>query len=317
MAVIPVAVLNLIREHLRAYSAEAQQQIMRALEDVDWSNVEDARDEIIKAMQYTLDFYTGIAAQEAADFYDAAREQCTGSALGAFALPGYKPAATEGAIRAFVDKIVKGGNVQAFNNLTLQRVDYEIKKAYGNCIVANGERDPLDIRYARVPSGTETCSFCIMLASRDFIYHTKESAGAVDHYHANCDCLVVPGFPGMEVEGYDPDAYYDQYLKDLEEGRLSKESLRQSAKNAKDKKKASSGKGRAVDTSYKAKWPYHEDRVSYLESSKDIEEFDKRTEEIINDMKQEYPNGEVFKGQMDSLRYSAYKIRERFLDRNK
>lgn len=52
-----------------------------------------------------------------------------------------------------------------------------------------------------------------MLASRGFEYHTAESAGSDGHYHPNCDCRIVPGFDGMEIEGYDPDFLYKQYLK--------------------------------------------------------------------------------------------------------
>ncbi len=62
-------------------------------------------------------------------------------------------------------------------------------------------------RYARVPSGAETCRFCIMLASRGAVYLSKDNAGAVSHYHANCDCKVVPDW-GDDIEGYDPDEYY-------------------------------------------------------------------------------------------------------------
>ena len=60
-------------------------------------------------------------------------------------------------------------------------------------------------RWARVPSGSETCPFCIMLAGRGFVYQSAETAGG--HYHVHCDCRVVKGVKGKtHVEGYDPDA---------------------------------------------------------------------------------------------------------------
>ncbi len=65
-------------------------------------------------------------------------------------------------------------------------------------------------RYARVPSGAETCRFCIMLASRGAVYLSKENAGAVGHYHANCDCKVVPDW-GDGIEGYDPEGLYERW----------------------------------------------------------------------------------------------------------
>ena len=41
-------------------------------------------------------------------------------------------------------------------------------------------------RYARVPTGDKTCAFCLMLASRGFIYLSEDSAGKFDQYHDNC-----------------------------------------------------------------------------------------------------------------------------------
>ena len=71
------------------------------------------------------------------------------------------------------------------------------------------------MRYARVPTGSETCGFCLMLASLGFWYRTKEGAGDVGRgfntYHDRCDCRVVVGGEGTTVEGYDPDWYRSVY----------------------------------------------------------------------------------------------------------
>jgi len=70
----------------------------------------------------------------------------------------------------------------------------------------------IKVRWARVPQGTNTCGFCIMLASRGFVYHTEETAGGFgNQYHNDCDCLPIPGFEGDTLEGYDPDSYYAIY----------------------------------------------------------------------------------------------------------
>ena len=79
-------------------------------------------------------------------------------------------------------------------------------------------------RFARVPMGAHTCQFCLMLASRGFVYHSAQTAGEFGHYHSDCRCKVVAGFPEMTyyykngvkvsrgkdptVEGYDPDAIF-------------------------------------------------------------------------------------------------------------
>lgn len=70
------------------------------------------------------------------------------------------------------------------------------------------EIDSRQQRFARVPSGRETCGFCTMLASRGFVYRSAEKASS---YHRYCDCVLVPGYPGIEVDGYDPDGLYQQY----------------------------------------------------------------------------------------------------------
>ena len=57
-------------------------------------------------------------------------------------------------------------------------------------------------RYARVPNHG-ACRFCRMLATRGAVYHSRESAGAGDRFHANCRCTIVevpagtPTFYGM------------------------------------------------------------------------------------------------------------------------
>lgn len=67
-----------------------------------------------------------------------------------------------------------------------------------------------NIRYARVLAPKENCGFCVMLASRGFVYHTYETANA--HVHANCGCSPMPGYPGQDIPFYDVDHLYDVYL---------------------------------------------------------------------------------------------------------
>ena len=70
-------------------------------------------------------------------------------------------------------------------------------------------------RFARVPTGFETCAFCLMLASRGAVYHSRKAAGEFRHFHRNCDCKVVPSFeddPEAElVEGVRPRELYERY----------------------------------------------------------------------------------------------------------
>ena len=70
------------------------------------------------------------------------------------------------------------------------------------------------IGYARVPTGAETCAFCLMLASRGPVYSKDSATRTKDgrRYHDDCSCVPVPVASEDDYpEGYDPDALYEQY----------------------------------------------------------------------------------------------------------
>lgn len=274
MATIPRAALDYVTEQVNGLSADAQRRVLKVLQSIEWTpdNVAECRDLVIQALAAVMPTYTDAAAQASADFYDASRELATGAPLGAQAISGYDPAKTEGAVRGFV-RFVLDGRVQTFNDQVLQRIDYEMKRSAGNSMVENGARDDLKPRYARVPTGAETCAFCTMLASRGFVYHTRAKAGALDHYHANCDCRIVCSWDtyesgtsrrrsAVEVEGYDMDALYEQYIEDLRTGRLN---LGEVAKN----------------TSHTQAWKSERfgsygDFIEYIDGAKSIEDLQYR-----------------------------------------
>lgn len=238
MAAVPRAVLDYVTRQVNALSADAQARVLRVLESIEWTpgNVAECRELLVQALASVMPTYTDASAQAGADMYDAVRASQVGEALGATAASGYEPEATDGAVRAFVQDIVDGKPVEAFNAKVLDRVDRDIKRAANVSVAENAARDPLKPRYARVPTGAETCSFCLMLASRGFVYTSREAAS---HAHANCDCRVVPGFPGTEVEGYDPDAFLAEWRGresfDIPEAKLTKYALDLTSERGKDK----------------------------------------------------------------------------------
>lgn len=106
-------------------------------------------------------------------------------------------------------KLVEGdraGYVQSVGTLA----DFYTKRCNYVAQMRNCHRN--NMRYARVPTGPDTCDWCCMLASRGFVYYTEADAKAGNHQH--CDCLAIPGRGGdtfddaTQVEGYDPDEYY-------------------------------------------------------------------------------------------------------------
>ncbi|MBT1181205.1 hypothetical protein JS531_04295 [Bifidobacterium sp. CP2] len=73
--------------------------------------------------------------------------------------------------------------------------------------------DPRGARYARVPQGP-SCGFCIMLASRGYVYLSAENAGADTQWHNDCDCEIAVSWDGEEpkIEGYNHQDMYQRYL---------------------------------------------------------------------------------------------------------
>lgn len=208
MATLPRDVIDRYTANLNRLSAATRRVVAAQLAAIDYEDIADLRIKVIEIMEPLCAASSDTAAAMAADFYDAARELQTGSALGAQAVSVHEAEATAAAVRAIVQVVVDGGAWDRFVRELQDRADFEVKRSAGECVKANAARDPLRPKWARVPSGAETCGFCLMLASRGFAYTSEEAAGSDGHYHPNCDCRIVPGFDGMEVEGYDPDAIY-------------------------------------------------------------------------------------------------------------
>lgn len=214
-ATIPRAVLEFVTEEVNGISADAQARVLAVLESITWTpeNIAECRDIVLQALASVMPTYTDAAAQVGADMYDAVREAAVGEAMGATAISGYEPDATIGAIKAFVQDIVEGKTAEQFNRKVLARVDRDIRRAENVSVAENARRDPLRPKYARVPSGSETCGFCLMLSSFGFHYSDKSAAS---HAHDNCDCRVVAQFDKSNVEGYDPDEMYKHYNQCLD-----------------------------------------------------------------------------------------------------
>lgn len=89
-------------------------------------------------------------------------------------------------------------------------VERNVRDIAGETIFKNVSEDKSRPRYASVPSGG-ACPYCEMIASRGFVYVNEDTVDASHHDH--CQCVAVPGWgDNPQVDGYDPDAYYQSYL---------------------------------------------------------------------------------------------------------
>lgn len=208
MAEVPRVYVDRFTAAINQLSEESRQMLAEELASIDMTqDVATIREQTIAIMQKWCGGATDMVALLAAEFYSGLRQLEIGEASTPLALSGRVPEATDGAVRAFAQELVNG-RPQEFVDLCLERLDYEMRIAASNSVIENGKRDSRKPKYARVPTGAETCDFCLMLASRGYVYSSEVGAS---HAHAGCDCRVVPSWGGATVEGYDPEAEYRRW----------------------------------------------------------------------------------------------------------
>lgn len=230
MPALPRDIVDTLTFKLNNLSEASKKAISKQISMIQFNDVADLRNKLIEILEPFFANASAMAAVYTEQMYNDAREFALGERLDQMPDSGRIPEATEGAIRAFVGELDKGG-IERITELLQERIDYEIKKSAGNATFNLAMRDPAKPRFARIPTGSETCEFCIMLASRGFVYHSEKSAGGLDHWHYKCDCRVVPGFTGYtDVEGYDTDALYEKWreLKEQREKRSKSRALAES-----------------------------------------------------------------------------------------
>lgn len=204
------------RRALAAVSELAVADLDDFLRTISLSRAVPARDAILRFMPALTTRYGEVAAVLAAEFYDAQR--ALARVGGGYTAQVVEPVAAE-----LVVERTRFGAAHLFTNspqgiipfLELIADEY-VKQPARDTIAAAAARDPMRPKWARVPSGMETCDWCVVMASRGFAYHSRSSAAAAEltKYHGGCDCaLVVDWSPDPRLEGYDPSRYYEIYSR--------------------------------------------------------------------------------------------------------
>lgn len=188
----------------------------------DYESRNAARDAAMDYFKELVRLYGDAAATIAADFYEELAE-AAGEAVESAVLAEISDESLESSVRYSARNLFgKYLSVEMFKQAMEAAVRRYVKKMANDTMSKNAVRDggKRPVRFARVPTGPETCAFCIMLASRGFVYASKETAGEFDHFHENCDCKVVPCF-GDEagIEGYDPKVYERFYRENMQHGK--------------------------------------------------------------------------------------------------
>ena len=186
------------------------------------AGVEEMRDLAIEAILAAADEFGGMSRELACELY----EGQTGASA-TFGGAGPERAQVEKSVRYLAGTLADGSEdgAERFVRACATKAAYYARRGANEAVMGSCARASraggrgratrsASTRFARVPRGGDTCTFCAMLASRGFVYWSRKTAGEFNHYHDHCRCLVVPDDGSGEVEGYDPvewQARWDAY----------------------------------------------------------------------------------------------------------
>lgn len=200
------AQVEALRRNQRRLVSLAVSDLNRFWTTLDLSNPAAARDALLAYVPELTDQYGEFASVVASDWFEEVREAAgvTGRLT---------PELGRTVRREVVQNSVRyaaGGLFTDVPERTLAvvsgSVDRYVKSPARDTIRRSGQRD--GAMFARVPTGSETCAFCFMVASRGFAYHSEQAAaGEFDRYHDEC----VIG--STLVSGPYADAGYRRYFE--------------------------------------------------------------------------------------------------------
>ena len=189
---------------LRKMSDKAARLMLERVRDVDLTALtSEERSSIIDYAYALATKYGEGTGALASEMYDALAE------LSGASVPTAVPAST--ATYAEVAKAVNGTIKTNNADLVASATGRLVKMTGVDTMMQNALRDGAE--WAWIPRG-DTCAFCITLASRGWQRASKAAIkdGHAEHIHANCDCTYAVRFShDLDVEGYEPSAYYKMY----------------------------------------------------------------------------------------------------------
>ena len=200
-----MAQVNAARLAQKRLSDRAKSAVRALWSDVQGSDPAVVRNAFLDAMPQIVDTYGTASAEVAAEYF----ESLTG--IPADPSDSLDRDQIESAVRYQAGKLWTTDKA-AFITGLMGDADKFVKAFGRDTIYSNGDRR--GVRYARIPSGSKTCAFCMVLASRDAVYLSRKSAGGDGNsYHGDCDCTVTPVRDAGDLpEGYDTEELYAVYL---------------------------------------------------------------------------------------------------------
>lgn len=197
---------------IRRNSDLARVELKKIFDRFKNASAEDVRDAVFLAMPGLVERFGEISVNAALEYYGAERSLITSSHYRPFRGIRVSKREIERTIRFHAGKLFEG-DTTGFTSALFDELDRWVLESGRRALIATSERDQACTGWARIPSGSKTCAFCYMLASRGFAYKSADSAGLETKFHTKCDCRVVPEFNGKtpEYRGYDPVSMREVY----------------------------------------------------------------------------------------------------------
>ena len=196
-------------------ASAVEQRVLGWCRSHEGASVAEKREAAKLIMEGFVQAYDDKAAVFASQWYDYRAERGGARLKQAVTMTVYEPGSVDDVARYQAKKLAKEGDA-AFARACGEFARNDAFRSLNETIIANVGRDrDRGAMFARVPTGTETCTFCLMLASRGAVYHTRKTAGEWRRFHRGCDCKVVPSFEGDPeaelVQGVKPRELYERY----------------------------------------------------------------------------------------------------------
>lgn len=194
-----------------------------------------------------------------------------------------------------VAKAVQGTMINQ-NSTVPGTVERLTKQVGADTMLKNAKRDGAE--WAWIPGGSETCAFCIALASQGWMPASRAQVHGshASHIHANCKCEFAIRFDKKSnVEGYDPDHYYDMYYN-ASSSKDSKKKINALRRQLSANKNINYSGGRIINKYLKGNTKEYKEAVKWaksyygeiLKKSTDTAKISKKTglkKELIDDVK--------------------------------
>ena len=201
--------MQLSRETLRTYSAAlssvqqeaaeaAREAVARWLAENPSASVAEAREFAVAALEAIVGEYGDAAAYLAAEVFEEVMA-AEGVDIDASLWAGPNAEAIESAVRYEARKLTQGqrdtlGFIGSVALLAAFYARQGAERTTTGSVEAAQAAGYAQVRFARIPTGPETCTFCMEQASRGFFFRSLASASHASHRH--CDCLILPGVEG-------------------------------------------------------------------------------------------------------------------------